>query len=101
MYQAFKSLTPVSVEITSDGGRHLTVKVVSDQYASQTLFERNQLLTRLLLEQAESLAKAYIITYKPLTTIEASGDGLEFSESAGHHSNGNQGNDQAAKEADI
>lgn len=72
MQEAFKSLTPISIEILSIEDESLKVRTVSNLYAQKNSAERVELLTILLLNHNKQIFNDYSISFDPLTESEYS-----------------------------
>ena len=80
MMQSFKSLTVSQIEIVELSRLLLKVRIIAEAYASKSITERVEILTKLLRENSAVLSLNYAISFDPLTPTEysewyGSGDG--------------------------
>lgn len=96
--QATKSLTVHTVDVVFLQGKLLKVRIVAEKYASQTLPERVTTLLDLLKQGSPEILENFLLSFIPLTPIEAKS--WETSENQEDQSSGD-GQQSAAKPIDL
>ncbi len=97
MVQSFKSLTVSQIEILVLSKPLLKVRVVAEAYASKSIPERVEILTKLLRNTSSELSLNYAIAFEPLTPTEY----FEwYGSEGGKNSNQNGSSGMAAIEAE-